>query len=260
MDQFSDKIALVTGGASGIGAATARLLAHRGAKVVIADLPGGAGQAVADELEGEFVPLDVTQEVQWSSLMAGLGQRHGRLDVLVNAAGIVGDVVRGTLADTSLAELRRVMAVNLDGTFLGCREAMVLMREAGQGAIVNLSSVGAYYPTTQSVAYGVSKAAVAQLSKTVALYGAEDGRRIRCNSVHPGKTSTPMLASIMAQYAQRAAGAEAIQARNAGRHIPLGDEGSPQDVANLIAFLASDEAAYITGAEFTVDGGWRLLR
>lgn len=259
MPKFSGKVALVTGGASGIGAATARLLALRGAMVFIADLAGGNGEHVAAECGGEFLPLNVTSEEEWATATSTIHGRQGRLDVLVNAAGIVGDVVNGTIANTSLAEWRRVLSVNLDGTFLGCKQALAEMQRHGVGAIVNLASVGAYYPTTQSVAYGASKGAVTQLTKTVALAGSENGNQIRCNSVHPGKTATPMLESIFDQYRQRQA-AGGTDPRPAGRRIPLGDEGRPEDVANLIAFLASDEAGYITGGEFTVDGGWRLLR
>ncbi len=259
MTQFKDQVALVTGGASGIGAATARLLAERGARVIIADLANGNGAAVADRIGAEFMALDVTSESGWQATIAAVLERHGSLDVLVNAAGIVGDVVNGTLANTTLADFRRVMAVNLDGTFLGCREGIAAMRRSGKGAIVNLASVGAYYPTLQSVAYGASKGAVTQLTKTVALAGSENGHQIRCNSVHPGKIATPMLETIFDQYKQRQA-AGGVDPRTAGRRIPLAEEGKPEDVANLIAFLASDQAGYITGGEFTVDGGWRLLR
>ncbi|GLC91114.1 short-chain dehydrogenase [Cupriavidus sp. TA19] len=259
MTQFKDQVALVTGGASGIGAATARLLAERGARVVIADLASGNGAAAADRIGAAFMALDVTSEAGWKATIAAILERHGRLDVLVNAAGIVGDVVNGTLTNTTLADFRRVMSVNLDGTFLGCREGVEAMRKTGKGAIINLASVGAYYPTLQSVAYGASKGAVTQLTKTVALAGAENGHQIRCNSVHPGKIATPMLETIFDQYKQRQA-AGGVDPRTAGRRIPLADEGKPEDVANLIAFLASDDAGYITGGEFTVDGGWRLLR
>ena len=259
MTQFSEKVVLVTGGASGIGAATARLLAQRGATVFIGDLAGGNGEKIATEIGGTFLALDVTSEAAWSQAVQTILDRQGRLDVLVNAAGIVGDVVNGTIANTTLAEFRRVMSVNLDGTFLGCKESLAAMRKHGTGAIVNLASVGAYYPTTQSVAYGASKGAVTQLTKTVALAGAENGNQIRCNSVHPGKTATPMLETIFDQYRQRQA-AGGVDPRPAGRRIPLGDEGKAEDVAHLIAFLASDESGYITGGEFTVDGGWRLLR
>lgn len=257
---FAGQVALVTGGAGGIGAATVRELARRGAHVVVADLPGAGAEALANEVSGSACSFDVASEEGWADAVAQIDARHGRLDVLVNAAGIVGDVVRGTLEATTLADWRRVLAINLDGTFLGCRAAMPLMRRRGQGAIVNVASVGAYYPTTQSVAYGASKGAVTQFSKSVAAFGAQGGLRVRCNSVHPGRTDTPMLDHIVAQRAQRPDGAGSIDAPTSAARIPLGPAGTPADVAALIAFLASDQAAYITGAEFVVDGGWSLLR
>ncbi len=258
MHQFETAVALVTGGSGGIGAATARLLAARGATVIVADLRGP--EPTQSGGHEEFVALDVTSEQSWASAVTGIVERHGRLDVLINAAGIVGDVVAGTLERTTLADWRNVMAVNLDGTFLGCREVMSVMGRMGSGAIVNVSSLGAFYPTVQSVAYGASKAAVTQLTKSVALYGAQDGRRIRCNSVHPGGTATPMLQSIAAQMAQRRAETGSTLAASSSDRIPLGPAGTPEDAAQLIAVLASREADYITGAEFLVDGGWSLLR
>jgi 3(or 17)beta-hydroxysteroid dehydrogenase len=259
MNGLDGKVALITGAAGGIGAAAASILAGRGARVVVADLGEQSCTALARQLEGEALALDVTDERRWKQVVAHVLERHGRIDVLVNAAGIVGDVVHGELESTTLAEWRRVLSVNLDGTFLGCREVIGPMRQAGSGSIVNVASVGAYYPTTQSVAYGASKGAVTQLTKSVALYGSRDKKRVRCNSVHPGRTSTAMLDSIMSQYAQRSQPPEGHR-REGAREIPLGNEGQPEDVGNLIAFLASDEAGYITGAEFTVDGGWRLMR
>lgn len=257
---FAGQTVLISGGAGGIGAATARLLAARGAKVVVGDLSTGTGEALALEIGGSFVALDVTREDDWERAVAHTTERHGRIDVLVNAAGIVGDVVAGALETTTLSEWRRVMAVNLDGTFLGCRAVVPVMRSAGHGAIVNVSSVGAYYPTTQSVAYGASKGGVTQFTKSVAMFASEGGKRVRCNSVHPGRTATPMLDAILAQRSQRTgAGSGATQPGSASR-IPLGPEGQPSDVAELIAFLASEQAGYITGSEFVVDGGWCLLR
>jgi 3(or 17)beta-hydroxysteroid dehydrogenase len=258
--RFQGKVALVSGGANGIGAATASLLGQQGAQVVIGDLPGVGGEAHAQAIGAGFEALDVTREEDWRRVVDAVVARHGALHVLVNAAGIVGDSVKGALESTSLAEWRRVMAVNLDGTFLGCREAMTAMRKTGRGAIVNLSSVGAYYPTAQSVAYGASKGAVMQLSKSVALAGAENGARIRCNSVHPGMIETPLLKRIVAGIAQRSSGDASAAADASIRRMPLGAPGQPGQVAQLIAFLASDEADYITGSEFTVDGGWRMLR
>lgn len=256
MSSFASSVVLVTGGSGGIGAATARLFAERGATVIAADL-----RDTTKRLAGmAFAELDVASEASWSTTVASIIERHGRLDVLVNAAGIVGDVVSGTLERTTLAEWRRVMSVNLDGTFLGCREAMGLMTRQGRGAIINVSSVGTYYPTTQSVAYGASKGGVTQLTKSVALFGSQSGNRIRCNSVHPGRTDTAMLDSIVTQRAQRSSDTGSSEARSSADRIPLGAAGTPLDVANLIAFLASDEAGYITGSEFVVDGGWKLLR
>ena len=259
MPSFNDKVALVSGGARGIGAAVARLISHGGGKVVIADLPGSSGELTATELNCDFEALDVTNEAAWTHVVAQVEARHGGIDILVNAAGIVGDVLNGALDRMAFADWRRVMSVNLDGTFLGCREVMRVMKKAGRGSIVNLSSVASYYPTTQNAAYGASKGGVTQLSKTVALFGSQGGDRIRCNSVHPGQIATQMLHDIRAQRLQRGAQAGTPQGPSSVDRIPLG-EGTPEEAANLIAFLASDEASYITGAEFTVDGGWRLLR
>ncbi|MEN4922829.1 SDR family oxidoreductase [Achromobacter spanius] len=259
MHTFNDKVALISGGARGIGAAAARLIAQGGATVVIADLPGSQGASTAEELKCDFEPLDVTSEAGWAQAVSQVESRHGRIDILVNAAGIVGDVVNGALDRMTFADWRRVMSVNLDGTFLGCREVMRAMKKTGRGSIVNLSSVASYYPTTQNAAYGASKGGVTQLTKTVALFGSQDGHRIRCNSVHPGQIATPMLHDIRAQRLQRGAQAGTPQGPSSVDRIPLG-EGTPEEAANLIAFLASDDASYITGAEFTVDGGWRLLR
>jgi 3(or 17)beta-hydroxysteroid dehydrogenase len=258
--RFEGRIALVTGGARGIGAATARLLRQQGAVVAVGDLPGTEGETLAREIDATFHALDVTLEEDWTRVVADLVATWGGLHILVNAAGIVGDGVNGALDRIPLAEWRRVMAVNLDGTFLGCREAMAVMRARGTGAIVNLASVGAYYPTPQSIAYGASKGAVTQLTKSVALTGSEGGMRVRCNSVHPGMIETPMWHGIVADLAQRQVAAAATGAQSSIDRMPLGAPGRPENVAALIAFLASDEAAYITGSEFTVDGGWRLLR
>lgn len=259
MTRFAGKTALVTGGARGLGAATARRIAEEGGHAVIADLAGAGGDALAAQIGGTAVTLDVTDEAAWAAAVASVLQRRGRIDVLVNAAGIVGDVVEGTLEATTLAEWRRVISVNLDGTFLGCRAVIGPMKSAGGGAIVNVASLGSYYPTVQSVAYGASKGAVMQLTKSVALEGSQGGAKVRCNSVHPGMIATAMLDSIIEQMASRGGDARAI-AEAGVSNIPLGGAGKPEDVAALIAFLASDEASYITGSEYVIDGGWKLRR
>jgi len=260
MRQFESSVALISGGAGGIGAATASLLIERGATVVIGDLREPGPDSFPGTARPEFTVLDVTSEQSWKQAVEDIVKRYGKLDVLVNAAGIVGDVVAGSLEQTTLADWHKVMAVNLDGTFLGCREAALVMGTQERGAIVNVSSLGAYYPTVQSVAYGASKGAVTQLTKSVALFGSENGRRIRCNSVHPGRTATPMLQSIADQMVERRAQTGTTLVASSASRIPLGPAGTPEDAARLIAFLASREADYITGAEFVVDGGWSLLR
>lgn len=259
MTRSTDPVALVTGAAQGIGEATTRELARRGTTVVLADVSDELGRAVAEDVSGRYVTLDVSSEGAWPMAIAQVLDEFGRLDVLVNAAGIVGDVANGTFDRVTYDDWRKVLRVNLDGTFLGCRAALAAMKVNGSGAIVNVASVSAYYPSLQHPAYGASKGAVTSLTKTVALYGSQGGTRIRCNSVHPGQIVTPMLDHIKAQYQTRATLTNTAPKQDSVTRIPLG-VGRPEDVAALIAFLASDDAHYITGGEYTVDGGWRLLR
>lgn len=256
----STSIALITGGARGLGAAAAKALSRDGCHTIVADLAGVGGEDFARSLDGEFVELDVADEDHWRVAVAALVERHGAIHALVNAAGIEGDVLAGSLGQTSLADWQRVLSVNLSGVFLGCREVMPVMKAIGFGSIINISSLGSYYPTIQSVAYGASKAGVTQLTKSVAFEGAQNGNQIRCNSVHPGMIKTDMLDRIFAQLDSRMAeeGHGLVEKSSSG--IPLGRHGRPEEVAELISFLASEKSSYITGSEYCIDGGWHLMR
>ncbi len=257
--RLKGKIAIVTGGAGGLGGATAKLMAGEGATVVITDVSEAAGQALAAELGGSFVRHDVSSEDDWATITDQVVSRHGRIDVLVNAAGIEGDLSAAGGLSTTYAEWRRVLSINLDGTFLGCRAVAARMLERGAGSIVNISSIVSVMATPTALAYGASKAGVEQLTRSIATIGAKDGARVRCNSVHPGVIKTRMTDNIIAEFAKlgqttpERAEAAIVQA------VPFGVRGLPLDVANLVTFLASDEAGYITGSAFQVDGGWHMV-
>lgn len=259
MGRVLDKVALITGGAGGLGGATARRMAEEGAKVVICDLADEQGQALAKELGGDYRRLDVTSEQGWEAAVQAVDSKYGRIDILVNGAGIEGDFVNGSPETTSLEQWRKVLSVNLDGTFLGCKHVLPVMKRAERGAIVNISSMASFLGTPVNVAYGASKAAVQQLTKSVAVHGSRGGMKIRCNSVHPGVIRTRMLDEIYRQIGQ-VANVSAEQAEQMSlRQVPFGHVGEPDDVAYLILYLASDEAKYVTGSEFMVDGGWHLV-
>jgi 3(or 17)beta-hydroxysteroid dehydrogenase len=226
---------------------------------VICDLADDQGPALAGELGGDYQHLDVTREDSWAAAVKAVDARHGRIDVLVNGAGIEGDFVNGSPETTSLETWHKVLRVNLDGTFLGCKHVLPVMKRAGRGAIVNISSMASFLGTPVNVAYGASKAGVQQLTKSVAVHGTRGGMKIRCNSVHPGVIRTRMLDEIYKQIGQ-VANVSADEAEQLSlRAVPMGEVGEPDDVAWLILYLASDEAKYVTGSEFMVDGGWHLV-
>jgi 3(or 17)beta-hydroxysteroid dehydrogenase len=252
------KVAVVTGGAGGIGAETARVLVREGAKVVIADVVEPAGQALAREIGAKFHKHDVTDEKQWQALVGGVIATHGQIDVLVNAAGIEGDLSKGGF-DVPLAEWRRVLAINLDGTFLGCRTCLPKMLARGTGSIVNIASIVSGFATPTALAYGASKAAVAQLTRSFAMHGAANDKRVRCNSVHPGVIKTRMTDNIITEFGKMQNLSPEQSETAIMSVVPFKVRGTPADVANLILFLASDESAYVTGSEFQVDGGWHVI-
>jgi len=234
---LKDKIVLVTGAAGAIGAAAVAAIRRAGGSAIASDLPGRAGND-AD--------LDVTSEADWQLVAADIDKTHGRLDGLVNAAGIVAV---GSVEKLDFATWRRVLAVNLDGTFLGCKYAMPLLRKRG-GSIVNLSSVSGLVGGHNLAAYNASKGGVSLLSKSVALHGARLDPPVRCNAVCPAFVEGPMIDGIVAG-ARDPASAHAKLAQE----IPLRRLGRPDEVAALCVYLLSDDSSFITGADLPIDGG-----
>lgn len=246
--RLKDKVALISGAASGMGRGTALLFAAEGARVMVADMLAAEGAQVVAEIaaaggEALFQPLDVAEEEPWEAAMAALLARWGRCDVLVNYAGISGSNTNN-LYDTALWD--RIMAVNARGTFLGVKHAVAQMRAQGGGSIVNISSISGNVGQERiHCAYNASKAAVRLLSKSVAVQ--EGAHGIRVNTVHPG-VLPPMRTS--------GATADPVFRARMMQHVPLGRAGRVEEVAHAVLFLASDEASYITGSEVHVDGGY----
>ncbi len=257
MERLADKVALVTGGASGIGRATARRLATEGARVVITDVQAERGESTADEDGSVFIQQDVSVETQWDTVIQEVEERFGGLHVLVNNAGILnaGSVEATHPLNTPLAEWRRMFAVNVDGVFLGCRAAIPAITRAGGGSIVNISSMSAYRATPYAYAYGAGKAAVRQLTKSVAQYCAEQRLGIRCNSVHPGFIRTPAWDRSANELAQQRNISIDELVKDFQTNVPLGDFTLAEDIAAAVAFLASDDARHVTGEKLLVDGG-----
>ncbi len=245
---MAGKVVVVTGAASGLGAADARALVEEGAHVVMTDIDTSAGSALAEELGAVFLAHDVSDEAAWEHVMSEVGQRFGRLDALVNNAGIapIADVEH-----TSTEMWRQTLAVHLDGTFFGCRSAIELMRPSGGGSIVNMSSTAALTGIGPYFAYSAAKGGIRSLTKAVAAHCRQNKLGIRCNSVHPGSISTPMvhqaLDTLMGIDLPGADDPEALRRR-------LG-VGEPSDVAHLIVYLVSDESKHVNGAELVIDNG-----
>jgi 3(or 17)beta-hydroxysteroid dehydrogenase len=247
--RLAGKVALVTGAASGLGKAIAERFLETGARLVVADIDAVGGRAVVQDRHqtARFVALDVTREDSWIDALDDAHAAFGRLDILVNNAGVamIGDVER-----TSLEEWRFVHAVNLDGTFLGCKHGIPRLRASGGGSIINMSSIAGLIGVHNLAAYCSSKGAVRLLTKSVALRCARRKDNIRCNSIHPVYADTPMVERMMAGASDPAATRAALTGM-----IPLGPLALPQEVAEMALFLASDESRFVTGAEFVIDGG-----
>jgi 3(or 17)beta-hydroxysteroid dehydrogenase len=254
LSRLENKVVLISGGASGIGAATARLVVREGGKAMLADRDEAKGRALAGELGDavHFVALDVTDETAWNKAVAATVERFGGLHGLLNAAGVG---VRNSIEDCSLADYRRVNDINGLGTFLGCKAAIPAMKKAamthvGGGSIVNISSVLGLRGASYAMAYCASKGAVRLLTKHVALHCAQMKYNIRCNSVHPGYIDTPMIAPRLDQPVGNMSGRQWLEELH-----PLGRLGRAEEVAAMILFLLSDESSFSTGSEFVCDGG-----
>src|SRR6266699_4655371 len=247
MGRLDGKVALISGGAKGQGAVEGRMFAREGAAVVLGDVLDDEGKKVEAELRASggkatYVHLNVTREADWRAAGATVGQTYGKLDVLVNNAGIL---LRAKIEDTSEADWDRIMAVNVKGVFLGTKCAIPAMRQAAGGSIVNISSTaGLVGSPGETAAYSATKGAVRLFTKATAIQHAND--HIRCNSVHPGPIATDMIKDMLdnkASWEQRL------------RRLPMGRVGTPEEVAYGVLYLASDEASYVTGSELVIDGG-----
>jgi 3(or 17)beta-hydroxysteroid dehydrogenase len=251
MDRVKGKVAIITGGAGGLGKAQAVLLAQEGAKVVVTDLDEAHGQGVAEEIKGNggealFIRHDVSSEAQWKSVIKETLKKFSKLDILVNNAGVI---IFKNIQETSLDEWRWVMSINLDGVFLGTKYAMEAMKKSGGGSIINISSAAGIIGTLDTSAYHASKGGVRIFTKAAALECSKAGYdyNIRVNSVHPGVMKTAMVEGLMEDEDKMKA---------ALSWHPIGRFGEPEDVAYGVLYLASDESSFVTGTELVIDGGW----
>jgi len=255
MLRLDHKIVLVTGAAKGIGESIARAFAAEGAYVYVTDIDQENGQKVAESIGSVavFAPLDVRYEQAWSKLTNAILKKHGRLDVVVNNAGVTGfenGFVAHDPEHATLEAWRSVHETNLDGVFLGCKYAIRAMRHTGKGAIINISSRSGIVGIPTAAAYASSKAGVRNHTKSVALYCAQEGMNVRCNSIHPAAILTPMWEPMLGTGPEREENMASFV-----QDTPLRRFGLPEEVASVAVMLASDESSYMTGAEINIDGG-----
>jgi 3(or 17)beta-hydroxysteroid dehydrogenase len=247
MGRVDGKVALITGGASGLGAEDARTLAREGAKIVITDVQDGLGAKIAAEIPGAiYLHHDVRDEGRWAEVVAETLKVCGRLDVLINNAGLVRF---GSVEEMSYADYKLQVEVMLDGTFLGCRAAIPHMTKGGGGSIINMASIGGIKGISVIPAYAGAKGGIMAMTRSIAVHCQEQGYGIRCNAVAPGGIETPMTAQAVAELEADDPGLEQNRAYGMGK---------PEDVANLVLFLASEESRHITGTTMVIDNGETL--
>ena len=245
MERLADRVAIVTGGGSGIGLATVRRLASEGARVVVADVDSDAGKAAADEVDGTFVRTDVTDEAEVAAMVAAAVDTYGRLDIAFNNAGI-SPPDDDSILTTGLDAWRRVQDVNLTSVYLCCKAQIPVMQRQGKGSIINTASfVARMGAATSQISYTASKGGVLAMSRELGVQFAREG--IRVNAISPGPVDTPLLRELFASDPERAARRMV--------HIPMGRFADATEIAAAVAFLASDDSSFITASEFLVDGG-----
>jgi len=248
LDRLKGKVAIVTGAAKGLGEADARLFAAEGARVVLTDVDEANGTRVAREIGDSalFVRHDVTEEKGWTALIEKVISDFGRLDVLVNNAGVVE---AGTIETTTESDYRRVMAVSVDGTFFGCKHAIPAMRRSGGGSIINMTSIDSIQGEPLVAAYCAAKGAVESLTRAIAVHCAQGKMNIRCNSVHPSGIDTPMVR----QFGGKVVAAGLLPAAGTSSPHGISPLGAPKDIAYAVLYLASDESRFVNGQRIVVD-------
>lgn len=264
MNRLEGRVALITGGVRGIGLASAMRMIDEGARVVLADLAAAGDDSVAAAMNrcgqaASYQQLDVTREADWQAAARYLAETFGRLDILVGNAGVAGD---GAIEDLTLDWWRQTMSINVDGLFLGIKHMATLLAETGKttrggASVINVSSIMGLVGYVDTSAYNTSKGAARLLSKATAIEFARKGMAIRVNSVHPGFVHTPLLDIGMQKFADRGlAGSAQELIVGLEQATPMGRIAHPEEIAATIAFLASDDASFMTGSELVVDGGW----
>ncbi len=250
MGRLAGKVAIITGGAKGLGEADARMFAREGARVILTDVDRENGERIASEIGGEFQFQDVREEAGWITLIDDVVARYGRLDILVNNAGVVEP---GTIETQTEEEYRFVMAVSADGTFFGCKHAVRVMKATGGGSIINMASIASVQGEPIVAAYAAAKGAIESLTRSVAVHCAKNDYNIRCNSIHPAGILTPMVEGIGPKVLAR------DDLRPASEGPGPSKLGEPDDIAYTVLFLASDESKFINGAAIRVDNAKSIV-